>query len=34
MMCVLGDLAHAEICSDIQYADVTQLAQEKGLANV
>ena len=34
MICVPGDLARAEICSDIQYADVTQLAQGKGLANV
>lgn len=34
MTCMLGDLARAEICSDIQYADVTQLARGNGLANV
>lgn len=34
MTCMPGDLARAETCSDIQYADVTQLAQGKGLANV
>lgn len=34
MICIPGDLAGAEICSDTQYADVTQLAQGKGLVNV
>lgn len=34
VICVPGDLARAEICGDIQYSDVTQLAQGKGLANV
>lgn len=29
MMCVPGDLARAEICSNIHYADVNQLAQGK-----
>jgi len=31
---VPGDLARAEICVDVRYADVTRLAQGKGLPNI